>query len=81
MKHVPYIEAIFISRKGGEAMPRVSEINAIAGRGLEGDRYAGGTGYYSPHDVCELTLIEGEVLDGIKTEYGLHVQGDSRKKG
>ena len=70
----PHVESIFIAAKAGEAMTRVSEIQAIKGRGLEGDRYATGTGYYCPSDVCQVTLIEGEVLDSIRTIHGLHVK-------
>lgn len=62
-------------------MKRVTEAHAIAGQGLEGDRYAEGAGYYSPlEDVCELTLIEGEVLDSIRAIHGIHVHhGEHRR--
>ena len=76
----PFIEAIFVAPKAGEAMVRVSEIAAIASRGLEGDRYAKGSGHYCPHDVCELTLIEGEALDRITISHGVHVlDGEHRR--
>ena len=42
----------------------VESVTAIAGRGLEGDRYAAGRGTFSgPGRGYELTLIEAEVLD------------------
>jgi MOSC domain-containing protein YiiM len=76
----PHIEAIFIAPRAGEEMLRAPAIRAIAGRGLEGDRYATGTGYYAPHDVCEVTFIEAEVLDIIRCEYGIHVhEGQHRR--
>jgi hypothetical protein len=44
----------------------VDETLAIAGRGLEGDRYAAGRGTFSgPGRGYELTLVEAEVLDEI----------------
>jgi MOSC domain-containing protein YiiM len=44
----------------------VDEIDAVAGRGLEGDRYASGRGTFSgPGRGYELTLVEAEVLDEI----------------
>jgi hypothetical protein len=44
----------------------VDEALAIAGRGLEGDRYAAGRGTFSgPGRGYELTLVEAEVLDEI----------------
>jgi MOSC domain-containing protein YiiM len=77
----PHIEAIFITPCAGFPMIRVPEVRAIAGRGLEGDRYAQNAGYYSRlGGGCELTLIEGEVLDAITTDRGLQVRhGEHRR--
>ena len=76
----PRIEAIFIATKAGEPMTRVTEIEAIAGVGLRNDRYATGEGYYAPSDVCEVTLIEGEVLDTIRTVHGIHVHNGEHRR-
>lgn len=76
----PFLEAIFIATTAGEPMRRVSEVEALAGRGLRGDRYAEGLGYYSKADPCEVTLIEGEVLDLIRERFGFNVhQGQHRR--
>jgi MOSC domain-containing protein YiiM len=74
------IEALFVARRGGEKMMRVEEVRAQAGKGLEGDRYASGTGYYCPQDVCEVTLIEGEVLDRIREVHGVHVHDGEHRR-
>jgi MOSC domain-containing protein YiiM len=76
----PRIEAIFVATKAGESMMRVTEIEAIAGVGLRDDRYATGEGYYAPSDVCEVTLIEGEVLDTIRTTHGVHVHNGKHRR-
>ena len=76
----PCIEAIFVATKAGEPMTRVSEIEALAGVGLRDDRYATGEGYYAPSDVCEVTLIEGEVLDVIRTVHGVHVHNGEHRR-
>lgn len=77
---MPILEAIFISSARGQPMQRVSEIQAIAGQGLAGDRYACGTGYYSGRYDCEVTMIEAEVLDRITIEDGLAVEvGEHRR--
>lgn len=76
----PYIEAIFIAANAGDAMTRVSEIEAVAGSGLQGDRYTTGSGYYCPTDVCEVTLIEGEVLDLIQAIHGVHVHNGEHRR-
>ncbi|HET7146735.1 MAG TPA: MOSC domain-containing protein [Gaiellaceae bacterium] len=47
-------------------LARVERATAIAGRGLDGDRYAFGRGTFSgPGRGYELTLVEAEVLDSI----------------
>jgi len=77
---MPVIEAIFIAPAKGCPMQRVASVQAIAGKGLEGDRYALGTGYYSGRYDCEVTLIEGEVLDLIEAENGpLSCEGQHRR--
>lgn len=74
------LEALFVASTAGEAMRRVAEVSALAGQGLEGDRYALGTGYYSDRYDCDVTLIEGEVLDAIEAEHGPEVrQGQHRR--
>jgi len=75
-----FVEAIFIASAAGQPMQQVREIEAIAGSGLAGDRYAIGTGYYSPHDECEVTLIEGEDLDQIATLHGMQIYGGEHRR-
>lgn len=76
----PFLEAIFIADAAGAPMRRIPEIEATMGRGLRGDRYAEGRGYYSKVDPCEVTLIEGEVLDLISARWNLEIyQGQHRR--
>ena len=45
-----------------------SDVRAVPGRGLEGDRYFVGTGFYSKkssHGGREVTLIEVEAVDAL----------------
>ena len=75
-----YIEAIYIAIAGGVPMIPVETVEAIANRGLDGDRYQKGTGYWSGLDECQVTLIEGEGIDAIAEETGLIVQcGEHRR--
>lgn len=58
------IEGIFITATAGAPMTPLPSAHAIAGSGLEGDRYANGVGFYSDgNDGRQLTLIEQEDLD------------------
>ena len=69
------VEAIFIAGKGGDPMQRVEEAEAVKDGGLRGDRYMERTGYWTDVDECQVTLIEGEILDRIgdvKVQSGEH---------
>ena len=61
------VEAIFIAPRAGAPMCPLKEVRAIAGRGLEGDRYGVGLGTFSVAGSRgnEITLIAGEVLDAL----------------
>lgn len=77
---MPVLEAIFISPGRGQPMQRLTEVEAVAGQGLTGDRYALGTGYYSGRYDCEVTLIEAEAVEVIMQSGGPQVQqGEHRR--
>jgi MOSC domain-containing protein YiiM len=62
------LEAIFIAARAGAPMRALEEVRALAGRGLEGDRYAVRQGTFSVAGGRgnEVTLIAGEVLDALR---------------
>src|SRR4051794_12120595 len=65
------LEAIYISPIATELPVSVSRVRALAGRGLEGDRYGWGCGTFSAHaGGRDVTLIEAEALDLFAREYG-----------
>lgn len=61
------VEAIHVAPAAGEPMRSLDHARALAGRGLEGDRYAAGTGHWSPmrRSGDGLTLIDADVVDGL----------------
>ena len=62
------VVSIHIAPEAGLPMETMPEARAIAGRGLEGDRYTLGIGYYSNTPGPggrELTLIETETLEAL----------------
>jgi len=69
------VEGIFITDSAGQSMRPRDEVLAVAGRGLEGDRYSTRKGNYSerPGGGRELTLIETEVLEALATERGIEL--------
>jgi MOSC domain-containing protein len=64
------VAAILVAVAAEAPLARVDEAEALAGRGLAGDRYAAGRGTFSgPGRGYELTLAEAEVLDEIELEW------------
>ena len=75
------VEAVLIAPEAEAPMVRVDRAVARAGRGLEGDRYFDHRGTFSNrhgrgHD---LTLIEAEVLDGLRLPTGPLAAEDARR--
>ncbi|MEK6335283.1 MAG: MOSC domain-containing protein [Acidobacteriota bacterium] len=73
--------SINIAAKAEAPMQSVTEVLAVPGKGLEGDRYFDHKGTFSkPQPDRELTLIEAEAIEAMKHElnvdYGL---SDSRR--
>jgi len=66
MKFNAHIQAIYLAASAGTQMLPVSTAKAIAGSGLEGDRYALGTGAYSaiePTKVRHVSIIALSAID------------------
>jgi hypothetical protein len=64
------VAGLLLAAEAEAPLAQVDEALAIAGRGLEGDRYAAGQGTFSgPGRGYELTLIEAEVLDDIDLSW------------
>jgi MOSC domain-containing protein YiiM len=74
--------SIHIALAGSAPVVSVSEIQAIAGKGLEGDRYYLKTGTYSktPGSGREVTLIEIEAIEGLRREYGTDIDAAQARR-
>jgi len=76
------LAGIYVVDTPGDPMQSVDEIKAVAGRGLEGDRYAEGEGTFSgnPGAGRQVTLIEREAVDAVVRDYGIELTpGDTRR--
>ena len=70
------VTAIFIGPKARGPMTSVAEVRALAGRGLEGDRYSREAGTFSKKlPINHVTLIEEEALEVAARDYALKVAG------
>ena len=76
------LTGIFIAANAEAPMLSVSEVRAVPGRGLDGDRYSRAAGTFSKgHEPdSELTLIESEAVEALAREQSLALQpSDSRR--
>ena len=64
------VVSIHIAANAGVPMQSPQSADAVAGRGLQGDRYFDGTGYWSTHPGRgrEVTLIEVEAIEALAQE-------------
>jgi ADP-ribose pyrophosphatase YjhB (NUDIX family) len=63
---VGFVEHIHIAAAAGEPTASLREASVRAGIGFVGDRYAAGAGYWRDNRVSrDVTLIEGEIVDGL----------------
>jgi MOSC domain-containing protein YiiM len=69
------VEAIFLASAHGAPPREVPEATGIPGRGLEGDRH------FDDPDAGDITLVEKEALDRLRTEHGVELPaGGSRRQ-
>ncbi len=77
------VVSIHITRAAGQPMETVAQARAVVGRGLEGDRYFLGTGYYSDKPGAggrEITLIETETLDALPAEGPIKISATESRR-
>jgi len=75
------VESIYIASAAKAPMRRVEDVKAIPGAGLEGDRYASGTGTFSqPKPDRELTLIESEAIEALKRDYHVDIEPGTARR-
>jgi MOSC domain-containing protein YiiM len=79
---VGVVEAIHVAPAAGEPMRALRAARAIAGAGLEGDRYALRTGHWSanPKVDRDVTLVAAEEIERLAAEHGITLApGETRR--
>jgi MOSC domain-containing protein YiiM len=74
------VERVFVAEAGGRPMRPVDEVQALAGRGLDGDRYAIRRGYWTDIDECQVTLLAAEDLDAISASASVAVADGQHRR-
>lgn len=71
MKTPARLLGIYVAAQAADLPHAVERVRAVAGRGLEGDRYAEGAGTFSQNPgQRDVTLIEAEALESYEQESG-----------
>ncbi|MDO8612924.1 MAG: MOSC domain-containing protein [Dehalococcoidia bacterium] len=76
------VHSIHIAAMASEPTVPVEEVSAVAGQGLEGDRYFTGDGTYSktPGSGRQVTLIEYETIEALERDYQTRIEpGQARR--
>jgi MOSC domain-containing protein YiiM len=72
------LQAIYVCENAGDKMQAVNSAYAVVDKGLQGDRYFNGTGYWDPVEGCQATLITEHDLklasrgNPLKMDQGQH---------
>ena len=75
------VAALMIGPERKESMISVPEVRAIAGAGLEGDRYCQERGTFSRKlSSNQITLIEAEALEAAERDYGLELTAEESRR-
>jgi len=77
------VVSIHIAPEAAGKTQSLAEVRAVAGQGLEGDRYFAKQGSFSDNPNAtgrQVTLIESEAMDALERDYGYKLDyGDSRR--
>ena len=75
------VAALMIGPERKGPMVSVPEVRAIAGCGIEGDRYCREAGTFSRKSPSnQVTLIEMEALDAVAREYGFAIAAEESRR-
>jgi hypothetical protein len=79
----PRVVAVHTAPESGAPMEAAETVEAVADRGIRGDRYFDGVGTFSDssRDVArDVTFVEAETLDAVGRDYDIEVRaGDHRR--
>lgn len=76
------VVSIQIAPEGSGGLSNIQQVNAVAGMGLEGDRYYSRTGTYSKthNESREATFIELEALEALARDYKIELSGAESRR-
>jgi MOSC domain-containing protein YiiM len=70
------VEGIFITSEHGELPQPVERVRALAGKGLEGNRYF----FDDAPPGCAVTLIAAEAVEALESEHGIALDAAATRR-
>jgi MOSC domain-containing protein YiiM len=76
------VVSIHIAAVAAAPMKTVAQVKAVAGQGLEGDRYSNKLGTYSndPGSGRAVTLIESEAIEALRRDYQIELAAGQTRR-
>jgi MOSC domain-containing protein YiiM len=76
------VVSIHIAEAEGEDVFEVSEVRAVPGKGLEGDRYFHRAGSFSRKEAParEVTLVESEAVEALARDHGIELEPGATRR-
>lgn len=76
----PRVESISIAPVKGEPARAIDQVEAVAGRGLVGDRYCVDPGSGRDGHSCDVTLIEAEAIEAVVRDCGVDLDAGATRR-
>lgn len=76
------VQAVHVAPEAEAAVEALDSVDAVAGRGLRGDRYFDASGTFSGREGGgrDLTLVETEAVDAIAREADVHLEPGAHRR-
>ncbi|WP_226039221.1 MOSC domain-containing protein [Natrinema sp. DC36] len=74
------VRAIHVAPEQGAPTERVDRVRAVAGCGLEGDRYYSADGTFADREGSDVTLIEAEALSAVERDYEIDLESGVHRR-
>ncbi|GAB3041307.1 MOSC domain-containing protein [Natronobiforma cellulositropha] len=75
-----HVTEIHVAPEQGGPLEARERVDAVAGRGLEGDRYFRAEGTFEERAGSDLSLIESEALAALERDYDLDLEAGSHRR-
>ncbi|WP_435358744.1 MOSC domain-containing protein [Haloarchaeobius sp. DFWS5] len=74
------VDAIHLAAESGDPVEAVDSVEAVAEKGLRGDRYFDESGTFSDGTPRGITLIEAEAIEGAERDYGTTLDAGEHRR-